>query len=333
MKSIMELFKGDAIKFFGIDKNVVSVERTEFTQIKAIQKTDDWMLKAEDGSYIHIEFQTTHSLKDLSRFMLADAMLYYKEGKPIKTIVVYSSDIDQTITEINAGALQYGVEAFYMVKLDGDKAYAEIKAKIDAGENLTKQDLMSIVFLPMMKSEHDKVKRLERSISLSKEIKTETMQVQIQAMLELLAEKFVKDENELKKLKGMIRMGVIFDMIREDLRVELRDEVKNEVKNEVRDEVKNEIRNEVKNEVRNEVKNEVRDEVKNEVRDEVKNEVTQMITNEITEKLTNEISIKSVVEIAKIMIEDGAGISTISKYTRLSESKIRSLKADMAEAS
>jgi hypothetical protein len=263
------------------------------------------MLKAEDGSYIHVEFQTTHSLEDLSRFMLADAMLYYRERKPIKTIVVYSADIEQTITAIDAGALQYGVEAFYMVNLDGDKAYEEIKAKIDAGEALTKQDLMSIVFLPMMKSEHDKVKRLERSISLSKEIKAEAMQVTIQAMLELLAEKFVKNKKELRKLKGMIRMGVLFDLIREDIW----DEVRDEVENKLRDEVENKVRNEVKNEVRNEVENEVRDEVKKEA------------SNDKAE------------EMAKIMIEDGVGISTILKYTGLPESKIRKLKDDMAIAS
>ncbi|MDR1687406.1 MAG: hypothetical protein LBS21_02185 [Clostridiales bacterium] len=211
MKSIMELFKGDAIKFFGVDKKIVSVERTEFTQIKASQKTDDWMLIAEDGSYIHVEFQTTYSLEDLSRFMLSDAMLYFKERKPIKTIVVYSSDIKETITAIDAGALQYGVEAFYMVKLNGDKAHEEIKAKIDAGAELTKQDLMSIVFLPMMKSEFDKVKSLERSILLSKEIKTETMQAQIQAMIELLAEKFVKDENLIVNFKKMKTTSAFFN--------------------------------------------------------------------------------------------------------------------------
>ncbi|MDR1687622.1 MAG: DUF4423 domain-containing protein [Clostridiales bacterium] len=277
MKSLMELFRGDAIKFSGIDKNIISVERTEFTQVKASQKTNDWMLKAEDGSYIHVEFQSTYNLKDLYRFMLSDAMLLYQEGKPIKTIVVYSSDIEETITAIDAGALQYGVEAFYMAKLNGDKAYAEIKAKIDAGENLTKQDLMSIVLLPMMKSEHDKVKRLERSITLSKEIKAETIQIMIQSMLELLAEKFVEDKKELRKLKGMIRMGVIYDLIREDIIDEVRDEV--------------------------------------------------------TEKLTNEISSKKDVEFAKTMIEDGAGISTIAKYTKLPESKIREIKEGMSIAS
>ncbi|MDR1687165.1 MAG: hypothetical protein LBS21_00965 [Clostridiales bacterium] len=82
--------------------------------------------------------------------MLADAMLYFRERKPIKTIVVYSSEIEDTKTQIDAGALRYGVEAFYMVKLNGDKAYAEIKAKLEAGGELTKQDLMSIVFLPMI---------------------------------------------------------------------------------------------------------------------------------------------------------------------------------------
>jgi len=44
----------------------------------------------------------------------------------------------------------HGSASFYMSTLDGGKTYTDIKAKVEAGERLSKQDLMSIVFLPMM---------------------------------------------------------------------------------------------------------------------------------------------------------------------------------------
>jgi len=100
MKSIMELFKGDAVKFFGIDKRVISAAPTELSHIPVQKNINDWVLYADDDSYIHFEFQSDYSKKDLARFMVSDAMLYYNEGKPIKTIVVYSSDIKETITAI-----------------------------------------------------------------------------------------------------------------------------------------------------------------------------------------------------------------------------------------
>ena len=213
----MELFKGDAVKFFGIEKKVGSAARTELSHIHIQKNIDDWMLLMEDDSYTHFEFQTTQDKTDLPRFMVADAVLYYKERKPIRTIVVYSADITDTITTLDTGSMQYSVDAFYMAKLDGDKTYDEIRAKVESGTPLTKQDLMSIVFLPLMKNSVDKNTRLEQSITLSKEIKDTNEQLQIQAMLTLLAEKFVMDEEQLSKLKGLVNMTTIIKMISEDV--------------------------------------------------------------------------------------------------------------------
>ena len=75
---------------------------------------------------------------------------------------------------------------------------------------------MSIVFLPMMKNSTDKITRFEQAINLSKEIPIVDEQVQIQAMLQLLAEKFIKDSEILQKLKELINMGIIAEMIRQD---------------------------------------------------------------------------------------------------------------------
>ena len=216
MKAIMELFKGDAVKFFGIDKRIISATRTELSHIQVQKNIDDWALYADDNTLLHLEFQSSYDKADLARFMVSDAMLYFKERKPIRTIVVYSADITDTITTLDAGAIQYSVDAFYMSTLDGDKTYADIKAKIDAGVPLVKQDLMSIVFLPLMKNSVDKDTRLEQAIMLSKTLPDKNEQTQIQAMLGLLAEKFVKDPAVLKRLKELMSVGAIFDMVRED---------------------------------------------------------------------------------------------------------------------
>ena len=216
MKNIMELFRGDAVKFFGINKRVVSSARTEFTHIPILKKIDDWLWELEDGSYLHIEFQSGYHIKDLPRFMISDAILHYQTGKPVKTIVVYSADIENVVTALDADAIKYKVDAFYMSALDGDKTYADIKAKVDAGESLTKQDLMSIVFLPMMKNSVDKTTRFEQVILLSKEITAKDEQAQIQAMLQLLAEKFVADQEILRRLKEMISVGIIAEWIKDD---------------------------------------------------------------------------------------------------------------------
>ena len=218
MKSIMELFKGDAVKFFGIDKRVVSNTRTELSEIYVQKNINDWILETDDGMLLHFEFQCTYDVEDLYRFMVSDAIMCFKFKKPVKTMVVYSAEIEDTITTLDIGAIQYNVDAFYMVKLDGDKAYADVKAKIETGKRITKQDIMNIVFLPLMKTGEDRVAKLEQAIMLSKELKTADEQLQIQAMIGMLAEKFVSDEDVLQRLKGLINMGAIAEMIREDAR-------------------------------------------------------------------------------------------------------------------
>ena len=221
MKSIMELFSGDAVRFFGIDKQVVSVAPTELNYIPVQKNINDWVLYADDDSYMHFEFQSDYSKKDLARFMVSDAMLYYKEEKQIKTIIVYSADVKETITTLDIGSIKYNIDAFYMSKLDGDKTYEDIKAKIDSCEPITKQDLMSIVFLPLMTNSVDKATRIEQSIGLSRKLIDNNEQVQIQAMLGLLAEKFIKDPDVLKRLKELINMGIIAEMIAHDRDIEI----------------------------------------------------------------------------------------------------------------
>jgi predicted transposase YdaD len=221
MKAVMELFEGDAVKFFGIDARVVASARTELSHIPIQRKTDDWLWATDEDSFLHFEFQSDYDKKDLARFMVSDAILHYNTAKPVRTIVVYSADIKETMTTLDAGAIKYNVEAFYMSVLDGDKTYSEIKAKVDSNEPLTKQDLMSIVFLPMMKNSVDKATSFEHAINLSKEVPDESERVQIQEMLKLLAEKFIKDADTIQKLKEMINMGLINELLAKDKAIDI----------------------------------------------------------------------------------------------------------------
>ena len=75
---------------------------------------------------------------------------------------------------------------------------------------------MSIVFLPLMKNSVDKVTRLEQSVMLSNSLSDYGEQLQIRAMIELLIEKFVKDSEQVQRLKGMMNVGIISKMIWED---------------------------------------------------------------------------------------------------------------------
>jgi hypothetical protein len=59
------------------------------------KNVDDWVFEADDKSFIDFEFQSTSQKSDLKRFMMSDAMLCHDNGRPLKTTVVYSGNIEK----------------------------------------------------------------------------------------------------------------------------------------------------------------------------------------------------------------------------------------------
>jgi len=143
LKCVMELFKGDALKFFGLNKLIVAAitadaaTRTEMLHVHVQKNINDWVLEADDGSFVHMEFASSYRKKDMRRYMVTDAMLHFKTGKPIKTVVVYTANIKDKPTKHDAGSIRYEVDTFYMSSLDGDAAWAKAKAKINKGKPLS----------------------------------------------------------------------------------------------------------------------------------------------------------------------------------------------------
>lgn len=175
----------------------------------------DYTFLLDDGSFIHFEFQTTNNKQDLARFLAYDAVLHYKENRPVNTIVVYSSSIKNAKTSIDVGSIKYSVQAFYMDKINGDEQYEHLKNKIKQGEVLTRLDLLALVFLPIMHSEKDKNERIIESIKLAKEIKDKENQMNSLALLYAFAEKFIDDKN-IERVKEVFRMTELGKLLKEE---------------------------------------------------------------------------------------------------------------------
>lgn len=215
MKSILDVFKEDALKFFGIDSKIITAARTELKDLQINTSFMDYTFLLDDGSFIHFEFQTTNNKQDLARFLAYDAVLHYKENRPVNTIVVYSSSIKNAKTSIDVGSIKYSVQAFYMDKINGDEQYEHLKIKIKQGEVLTRLDLLALVFLPIMHSEKDKNERIIESIKLAKEIKDKENQMNSLALLYAFAEKFIDDKN-IERVKEVFRMTELGKLLKEE---------------------------------------------------------------------------------------------------------------------
>lgn len=214
-KKAMEFFKDNAILFFGLDTKILTPAETEIKNIEIKTNYADYLFYTEDGNYLHFEFQSTDKPYDLKRFLYYDASLYYKEGRQVKTIVIYSSDINSVSTDLDAGTIKYSVEAFFMNKIDGDSTLNILKNKIQTSSPLTGQDILALSLLPLMRGTETKSMRLIESIELSNNITDNEQKLQCQSILYALLDKFGDDEAK-KRFKEVISMTDIGRMIYED---------------------------------------------------------------------------------------------------------------------
>jgi len=214
-KRAMEIFKEGAVNFFGIEDKITSPANIELKNIDIKTNSMDYLFNTEDGNYLHFEFQSTNKSDDMARFMYYDAALYYRDRKKIKTVVVYSSDITDSSDKIFCGSLNYQVEAFYMVNIDGDEKYSSIKSKINNGEELNVNDIVVLTFIPLMKSNVSKGTRAMNSLNLAKSIKDEKLRGDCVTLLYALFDKFADSELK-KKFREVFTMTDIGKMIYED---------------------------------------------------------------------------------------------------------------------
>jgi len=214
-KKAMEFFKDNAVEFFGIDTKIVAPADTEIKNIEIKTNYTDYLFYTEDGGYLHFEFQTTDKKEDIKRFMYYDASLFHKEKRKIRTIVIYSEDIEVVETYIDAGTIKYEVEAFYMKDLNGDEKLESLRDKIERKEHLTGDDILTLSFIPLMSSKESRSKRALQSIELADTIPESNEKLQCLTLLYALFEKF-GDKLSRIKFKEVFGVTEIGRMLRED---------------------------------------------------------------------------------------------------------------------
>jgi len=212
LKKAMEIFEQSAVKFFGINTRIIAPAPTEIKNIEIKTNYTDYLFYSEDGNYLHFEFQTTDKKDDIKRFLYYDASLFYKEKRKVRTIVVYSSEIEKVEEYIDAGTIKYSMEAFYMKNLDGDEKLKYLENKINNKESLSKEDILTLIFLPLMSGRESRSTRTLKSIELTQKIEDAEERTDSVSMLYALLEKF-GDEQSMKKFKEVFSMTEIGKMI------------------------------------------------------------------------------------------------------------------------
>ncbi len=205
MKRAMDIFAEEGLKFFGIDKKVKDTGATEIVVLEIKNMLMDYTFLMEDDSYIHFEFQTTNKgIEDLRRFRTYEALLNFQTGKEVVTYVVYSGDIKDPISEYESGINSYKVNAISMANKDGDAIFDDIINKIYNKEELSKQDIISLTFTPIMGGKLSKSDKIINAIRVVKDIDKD-YRYDVESILYAFASKFLEGK-DLEKVREEIKM-------------------------------------------------------------------------------------------------------------------------------
>ena len=237
MKKAMDVFAEEGLKFFGINQKVKDSSSTEIVVLEALNLHMDYTFLMEDETYIHFEFQTTNKgKKDLRRFRAYEALLSLQKEKDVTTYVVYSNNIKKAMSSLETGISKFNVKSIFMSEKNGDLIFEELEKKINNKEKLTRQELISLAFTPIMGGKLTKAEKIIKSIRIVKSSDSE-YKYDIESMLYAFADKFLKGK-DLQRVKEEISMTELGRMLIEDGRTEGRIEGRIEGRTEGRTEGK-----------------------------------------------------------------------------------------------
>lgn len=210
MKMGFDYFRDTILKTLNIHYEFVDSKPTEAVEIHIDNLYMDYNFLTTEDVIVHIEFQTTedHVIDDLMRFHVYEALLMRKEKKKVITYVIYSGGIENAKTKLKCGIYTYQVNPIYLTGHDADEIFRSVKAKIEAGEELSEEDFANLTITPLMTSKMCRKDVIKEAIQIVKQEKQLTAE-KTMAMLYTLADKFLSagELNEIKEVLAMTRLG------------------------------------------------------------------------------------------------------------------------------
>ena len=219
MKAMAETFKDKTLKIFGLDSaRITGVIPTVLPVLEVKENRTDYIFLLADNTLLHLEFQTSVSKEILKRFMLYDARLINKDERDVNTAVIYSGRIEKAPDRLKKGSITYKVANVYMKGCDGDKEYQKLHEKIEKSEPLNEEEILKLIFLPLMKSKKTEDEMAVQAAELAKDITGEIKTFIIGAIV-AITDKFMSEDYK-KRLLEVLRMTQIEQWIREEGRKE-----------------------------------------------------------------------------------------------------------------
>jgi hypothetical protein len=165
------LFKDSTLEVYGIKTaKIKEFINVELPVVEVAGSSMDFIFLLEDNSYLHFEFQTSYNKKDLIRFAGYDIRLYERDEREITTVIIYTANVKHAPDSVQIGSMAYTPQKVMMNEYNGDAIYMDLNEKIVTGNKLTDNDILMLIFLPLMKHTFEIGELAVKSIKLAQRI-------------------------------------------------------------------------------------------------------------------------------------------------------------------
>ena len=215
------MFRDATLDFYGIKTaRIKELINVELPVIEVREKSTDIVFLLENDRYLHLDFQSSYSKKDMGRFAVYDLLLYERDGRQIDTVVIYSSDVQNADAVLDTGTLRFNPQVVMFADYDGNTIFEELEEKLKSKQELSDSDLLNLIFLPLMKTEIPKDELAEKSIMMAQSIPNENKRTACIASIFAFASKYLED-TDLRKLLEVIKMSDLATMLIVDEREQI----------------------------------------------------------------------------------------------------------------
>ena len=201
----------DAFYVLGISSaRVVRALPTELDEVVIRQQFMDVVLELQDDTILHLEFQSSPE-STLYRFAAYDIALSEHFRRKIRTVVLYTGDVNTGQDFLDGGSVKYKVENVFLNRLDGDEALDTVKRHLDSHE-WSEQDRIRLAFAFHMRFERrTKDEAFEQVVELTNQISDEYEQNYVTALILGFSGRSL-NEAQKQRLKESMKMT---DVVRE----------------------------------------------------------------------------------------------------------------------
>ena len=134
----------------------------------------------------------------------------------VRMIVIYTADVkrEQTSDILDAGCLRLEIESAYLAELDGEEISERLSRKIRNHENLSDEELMEFIILPLVyEGKENKNRAIGNAIKLAGQIEDSDTKIFLLTGIAVFTDKVIDDTyaQEIWRMLDMTKVGQIFE--------------------------------------------------------------------------------------------------------------------------